>query len=92
MNRRCTIFHARVGVCSLQKRHVRTRYAEVVCFASGESCSASVPQNINALFFVVAWDRYGLNKKCVGTRYNELVFLHSLGYASHVVYSSASGS
>jgi hypothetical protein len=43
------------------------------------------------LFFMVGWDRYGLNKKCSGTCYNDLVFLYSLGSVGHVVHSSASG-
>jgi hypothetical protein len=32
-----------------------------------------------------------LTKKCIRTRYIELVFFHSVGSAGHVVHSSASG-
>jgi hypothetical protein len=32
-----------------------------------------------------------LTKKRIGTHYVKLVFLHSVGYAGHVVHSSASG-
>jgi hypothetical protein len=36
-------------------------------------------------------DRYGFDKKHAGTRYAELVFLHPVGYADHVVHSGAFG-
>jgi hypothetical protein len=36
--------------------------------------SVSSSQNINAPFFMLGWDRYGFNKKCVGTRFIEHVF------------------
>jgi hypothetical protein len=35
---------------------------------------------------VLRWERYGFDKKCDGTRYAELVFLHLVGYAGHVVH------
>jgi hypothetical protein len=44
-----------------------------------------------ALFFMVEWDRYRFNKKRVGTRYAELVFLHPVGSVGHVVHTGASG-
>jgi hypothetical protein len=53
--------------------------------------SASGVQNDDALFFMLWWDRFGFNKKCVRTRYAELVFLHLVGSTCHVVHSSASG-
>jgi hypothetical protein len=37
------------------------------------------------------WAWCGFNKKCIGTRYAELVFLQPVGSVSHVVHSIASG-
>jgi hypothetical protein len=37
------------------------------------------------------WDQYGFDKKRFRTRYAELVFLHPVGSACHVVHSGASG-
>jgi hypothetical protein len=51
----------------------------------------SEPHNIDALFFMLEWDRYGFNKKHARTRYAGLVFLHLVGSVSHVVQSDASG-
>jgi hypothetical protein len=36
------------------------------------------------------WAQYGFHKKSTGTRYVELVFLHAMGFACHVVHSGAS--
>jgi hypothetical protein len=52
---------------------------------------ASGAQKVNAVFFMVWWDRYGFDKKCRGISYAELVFLHLVGYAGHIVHSSATG-
>jgi hypothetical protein len=52
---------------------------------------ASRPQNIDTLFFMVGWDRYGLNKKRVVTPYFEPGFLHLVGSVGHVVHSGAFG-
>jgi hypothetical protein len=40
---------------------------------------------------MIRWDRYGFYKKCVRTRYAELLFLHPLGSAGHIMHSGASG-
>jgi hypothetical protein len=45
----------------------------------------------DTLFFMLGWDQYGILKKCAGTRYAELMFLHLSGSAGHVVHSNASG-
>jgi hypothetical protein len=51
---------------------------------------ASEARNIDVLFFMFWWDRYGFPKKRVGTCYVELVFLHTVGSRGHVVHSRAS--
>jgi hypothetical protein len=35
---------------------------------------------------MLEWDWYGFHKKCVGTRYVKLVFLHPVGVTGHVVH------
>jgi hypothetical protein len=39
---------------------------------------------------MVWWDRYVFDKKHIGTCYAELVFLHPVGSAGHLVHSGAS--
>jgi hypothetical protein len=52
--------------------------------------SAFREQNISTLFFMLVWDQYGFDKKCVRTPYNELMFLHLIVFAGHIVHSGAS--
>jgi hypothetical protein len=40
---------------------------------------------------MLGWDRCSFHKKPVRTRYAQLVFLHLVGSAGHVVHSSGSG-
>jgi hypothetical protein len=52
--------------------------------------SASGAQNVDALSFILKWDRYGINKKCTEKSYAKLMLLHPVGSVGHVVHSSAS--
>jgi hypothetical protein len=52
---------------------------------------ASEPQNVDALFFLLGWYRYGFHKKHIGIPYAELVFLHPVVPVDHVVHFSAFG-
>jgi hypothetical protein len=76
---------------------VRTRYVEIMFLHLVGSAGhvvryyASRAQNVDALFFMLVWDREGFDKKHIGTRYAEFVFLHSLGSTCHVQHSGASG-
>jgi hypothetical protein len=87
----------RWGRCHFHKKHARTRYAELVFFAS---CGIWVSHSafrcvrgskVDALFFILVWARCGSHKKCAKIRYAQLVFLHPAGSAGHVVHSFAFG-
>jgi hypothetical protein len=73
------------------KKHDRTRYAELVFWhlvgAMGHivNSGATRAQNSDALFFMLVWKRYRFNKKRAGTRYVELLSLHLVGSTGHVV-------
>jgi hypothetical protein len=48
-------------------------------------------QNIDALFFILGWDRYRFNKKHDGTCYAAPGFLHLVGSVGHVVHNCVLG-
>jgi hypothetical protein len=51
---------------------------------------ASAARNIDALFFMLRWDRYGFDKKRIRTCYAKLMFLHPVESVGHIVHSGAS--
>jgi hypothetical protein len=66
-------------------------------FTSGGICGlrslfgAFGERSVNALFFMLRWDRYVFHKNRAGTRHAEHVILHPVESEAHVVHSSASG-
>jgi hypothetical protein len=52
---------------------------------------ASEALNIDALFFIIVWDRYEFHKKHTGTRYAELVCFYPEQSVGHLLHSGVSG-
>jgi hypothetical protein len=50
---------------------------------------ASGVQNVNVLYFLLGWDRYGFHEKRVRTGYTKLVFLNLVESVGHLVHSDA---
>jgi hypothetical protein len=47
-------------------------------------------RNFDTLLFMLGWARCGFHKKCSGTHWTELTFLHHVGSVGHVLHSRAS--
>jgi hypothetical protein len=96
MKHRCTIFHARVGpVWIPQKVNWDTLRRTCVLYPVGSvgnvvHCGVSGARIINVLFFLLGWDRYRFQKKCIETHYAKLVFSYPVGSTGHVVHCCAS--
>jgi hypothetical protein len=58
----------------------------------GSCCALRCVQgrNVNTLFLMLKWAQCNLNKMRAGTHHAELVFLHPVGSAGHVVHSGPS--
>jgi hypothetical protein len=46
-------------------------------------------RNVDALFFMLRWDRYRFNKNRPRTCYAKYVFVHPVGPVDHVVHFGA---
>jgi hypothetical protein len=89
------LYSVRTGTDSTKKRWDTLRcicvFACSGIYRSRSASSASGAWNIDALFFMLRWIQCGFQKKCSGTRYPKLLFLHLVRFAGHVVRSGAYG-
>jgi hypothetical protein len=73
-------FMLRWDQCSSHKKHVGASYVDLVLLHpvgyAGHvvHCGVSGAQIVNALFFLLGWDRYRFQKKCIDPHYAKLVF------------------
>jgi hypothetical protein len=80
VKRRHTILHARVGLVRFHKRHDGSPYTELGFLHPVGStghvvhCSAHGVRNIDALFCMIGWDRYGFQQKRAKRHNAKLVF------------------
>jgi hypothetical protein len=94
---RSNIFHSRVGLDWIPQKSASGNVAGNLCFPSGGICRSS------SAFWCVRGMKYRstilharvgpvrIPQKSIRTHYGDLVFLHPVGSACHVVHSCASG-
>jgi hypothetical protein len=90
-----TLFNARVRLVQIQQKEHRDTLHGTRVFASVRICGpCSAFRCVWGAkcrhIFMLGWARCSFHKKCTRTPYVQLVFLHPVGFASHVVHSGAS--
>jgi hypothetical protein len=80
VKRHRTILHDRLGPVLIPQKVHQDMIHQTCVFASCRICGSHSAfrcvgaQNNDALFFMPGWDRYGFDKKHVGSHYAELLF------------------
>jgi hypothetical protein len=81
--------------CGFHKKRAGRRYGVFLHLMGSTGhvvhSGTSVTRNINTLFVMLGWDRYEFDKKHNRTHYTELMFLHLVGFACHIVNSGMFG-
>jgi hypothetical protein len=93
---RCIIFHARVGQVRIPQKACRDTIRQTCVFPCIWICKShtafrwSMPQNVDALLFMLGLERYRFDKKGTETSHAKHVFLHPVGSVGYIVHFGAS--
>jgi hypothetical protein len=97
VKRRCSNFQARERPVRIQQKARWDTLRQTCIFASGGICVSRralwCVRGVKRrhIIFMLGWARCSFHEKCTGTHYAELMILHPMGFAGHVVHSVAFG-